>query len=117
MDVFLSIVSFPLLSLLVIVLWFYFVPSFQSFKLDECNQRTMTSNQGAPNMGHRHSLTIETNPLHLLPSNMRRFSQADSLRHPAAPLLAKLQAKAQPEIPETDSTEKKEDSKDEAATK
>ncbi|KHJ84920.1 hypothetical protein OESDEN_15360 [Oesophagostomum dentatum] len=59
----------------------------------------MTSNQNAPNMGHRHSLTIETNPLHLLPSNMRRFSQADSLRHPAAPMLAKLQAKAHPEIP------------------
>uniref|UniRef100_A0A8R1EJH1 Uncharacterized protein n=1 Tax=Caenorhabditis japonica TaxID=281687 RepID=A0A8R1EJH1_CAEJA len=40
----------------------------------------MTSQQDdAPptgyNMGHRHSLTIETNPLHLLPSNMRRFSQ------------------------------------------
>ncbi|VDM83818.1 unnamed protein product, partial [Strongylus vulgaris] len=48
---------------------------------------------------HRHSLTIETNPLHLLPSNMRRFSQADSLRHPAAPMLAKLQANVPPEIP------------------
>ncbi|VDP11007.1 unnamed protein product, partial [Heligmosomoides polygyrus] len=47
---------------------------------------------------HRHSLTIETNPLHLLPSNMRRFSQADSLRHPAAPLLAKL-GKTTPDIP------------------
>ncbi|XGW07933.1 hypothetical protein V3C99_010782 [Haemonchus contortus] len=66
----------------------------------------MSSNQGAPNMGHRHSLTIETNPLHLLPSNMRRFSQADSLRHPAAPLLSKI-GKKPPEIPEGDTMEKK----------
>ncbi|CAI5443759.1 unnamed protein product [Caenorhabditis angaria] len=50
---------------------------------------------GAYNMGHRHSLTIETNPLHLLPSNMRRFSQADTARHPAAPLLSKLAARQQ----------------------
>ncbi|KAK5975148.1 hypothetical protein GCK32_007327 [Trichostrongylus colubriformis] len=65
----------------------------------------MSSNQEAPNMGHRHSLTIETNPLHLLPSNMRRFSQADSVRHPALPLLSKI-GKAPPEIPETEPVEK-----------
>ncbi|KAF8363115.1 hypothetical protein PRIPAC_90038 [Pristionchus pacificus] len=42
-----------------------------------------------PNMGHRHSLTIETNPLHLLPSNIRRFSHADHIR-PGASVLSKL---------------------------
>ncbi|CAO4364144.1 Protein CBG13480 [Caenorhabditis briggsae] len=62
------------------------------------------------NMGHRHSLTIETNPLHLLPSNMRRFSQADTARHPAAPLLSKLAARQQ--IPEA-VAEKKDDEKSE----
>ncbi|EGT38236.1 hypothetical protein CAEBREN_21870 [Caenorhabditis brenneri] len=60
------------------------------------------------NMGHRHSLTIETNPLHLLPSNMRRFSQADTARHPAAPLLSKLAARQQ--IPEA-VVEKKDEEK------
>ncbi|PAV63252.1 hypothetical protein WR25_21546 [Diploscapter pachys] len=69
----------------------------------------MTSKQETPNMGHRHSLTIETNPLHLLPSNMRRFSQADSAHHPAAPMLAKLINKAE-KISEAEG-EKKEDEK------
>ncbi|CAJ0606777.1 unnamed protein product [Cylicocyclus nassatus] len=78
----------------------------------------MTStNQNAPNMGHRHSLTIETNPLHLLPSNMRRFSQADSLRHPAAPMLAKLQGTVPPNIPESDVSEKKDENKDKESPK
>ncbi|GMS84034.1 hypothetical protein PENTCL1PPCAC_6209, partial [Pristionchus entomophagus] len=45
--------------------------------------------EGQPNMGHRHSLTIETNPLHLLPSNIRRFSHADQIR-PGASVLSKL---------------------------
>ncbi|CAB3404683.1 unnamed protein product [Caenorhabditis bovis] len=75
------------------------------------NVELMSSKQdtSAPqgyNMGHRHSLTIETNPLHLLPSNMRRFSQADTARHPAAPLLSKLAARQQ--IPEA-VAEKKDD--------
>ncbi|EFP08172.1 hypothetical protein GCK72_004499 [Caenorhabditis remanei] len=60
------------------------------------------------NIGHRHSLTIETNPLHLLPSNMRRFSQADTARHPAAPLLSKLAA-ARQQIPESVSEKKDEE--------
>uniref|UniRef100_A0A1I7UMH8 Uncharacterized protein n=1 Tax=Caenorhabditis tropicalis TaxID=1561998 RepID=A0A1I7UMH8_9PELO len=63
------------------------------------------------NMGHRHSLTIETNPLHLLPSNMRRFSQADTARHPAAPLLSKLAARQQ--IPEAVVEKKGDDDKSE----
>ncbi|CAD6199752.1 unnamed protein product [Caenorhabditis auriculariae] len=60
----------------------------------------MTSKQDTPNTGHRHSLTIETNPLHLLPSNIRRFSQADTAHHPAAPLLSKF-ARTHEKIPES----------------
>uniref|UniRef100_A0A1I7W7A0 Uncharacterized protein n=1 Tax=Heterorhabditis bacteriophora TaxID=37862 RepID=A0A1I7W7A0_HETBA len=41
---------------------------------------------------------------------MRRFSQADSLRHPAAPLLSKL-GKAPADIPESVSCEKNEEEK------
>ncbi|CAI4232755.1 unnamed protein product [Auanema sp. JU1783] len=74
----------------------------------------MTSEQETPNMGHRHSLTIETNPLHLLPSNIRRFSQADSLRHPAAPLLAKLTKKIGQQIPEAEQERKCEENVNES---
>uniref|UniRef100_A0A8R1EMK3 Uncharacterized protein n=1 Tax=Caenorhabditis japonica TaxID=281687 RepID=A0A8R1EMK3_CAEJA len=66
----------------------------------------MTSQQDdAPptgyNMGHRHSLTIETNPLHLLPSNMRRFSQINSYVFTQNPVLEGYQwlPQIQPPMP------------------
>ncbi|KJH52047.1 hypothetical protein DICVIV_01748 [Dictyocaulus viviparus] len=52
----------------------------------------MTSKAELSNVSHRHSLTIDTNPLHLLPSNIRRFSHEDSLENPTTQL---------PTVPET----------------
>ncbi|GMR36258.1 hypothetical protein PMAYCL1PPCAC_06453, partial [Pristionchus mayeri] len=70
----------PLLPLFIIP----FCPQAISLSLS-----SMSQPEGQPNMGHRHSLTIETNPLHLLPSNIRRFSHADQIR-PGASVLSKL---------------------------
>ncbi|CAJ0576394.1 unnamed protein product, partial [Mesorhabditis spiculigera] len=72
----------------------------------------MSSQQPQPNMGHRHSLTIETNPLHLLPSNVRRFSQADQFKpgHVKQEILAKIAQTSG--IPENRDDEKKEDTDD-----
>ncbi|CAJ0945866.1 unnamed protein product, partial [Mesorhabditis belari] len=64
--------------------------------------------QPQPNMGHRHSLTIETNPLHLLPSNVRRFSQVGELKgHLKPEILAKVAQNNG--IPEVQDDEKKKD--------
>ncbi|GMT14657.1 hypothetical protein PFISCL1PPCAC_5954, partial [Pristionchus fissidentatus] len=61
----------------------------RAFLLSSLLSSKMSQPEGQPNMGHRHSLTIETNPLHLLPSNMRRFSHADQIR-PGSSVLSKL---------------------------
>uniref|UniRef100_A0A158PBA6 Uncharacterized protein n=1 Tax=Angiostrongylus cantonensis TaxID=6313 RepID=A0A158PBA6_ANGCA len=73
-----------------------FIKTVWDFKVGSHWLIEMTSNSEIPGVGHRHSLTIETNPLHLLPSNIRRFSQAGSLEHPSAPVLATQKETAEP---------------------